>query len=186
MTGTHESRQVRRKLVLELVSLAVPLAAAVGFSCVLVAHTSTRLGLFATLVTALVTLVGWTWHRRRHPPTIETHTEYEPGPRPDAGDEDAEDDGPWDWVIGMLLVVAVGVGIAVVAITGRFLLSLIVIATFAVVDSASDLGDVVLATLYTLGVGLVVELGVVGPLGRRWDLDVDETPGLSPAHRPAH
>ena len=44
--------------------------------------------------------------------------------------------------------------------------------------SDSDLGDVALATVLTLGAAAVVELVVVAPLSRLWDLSTDEGPGL--------
>ena len=180
MTQSTRSELERRKVALELVSLVVPVATAVGACTVLVAHTSVGYGLSATLVTALAAAGCWTWHRHRHPATIEPPTDYDPGPGDGFASEEAE--GPWDRFVGLLLTVAIVVGIAVVAITSRFLLALIVIATFTIFHGAAEPGDVVLATLCTLAVGLLAELGVVSPLGRRWNLDVDQTPGLSPAH----
>ncbi len=77
----------------------------------------------------------------------------------------------------MLLVGSLAAVVAI-GVVVRFTLALAIIVLFTVVDSDSDLGDVALATLLTLGAAAVVELAVVLPLSRLWDLSIDEGPGL--------
>jgi hypothetical protein len=175
----NERERTRRKVALEVLSLTVPLATAVGSSSAFLADASTTFAILIALTVLLTTAVGWVGYRYQHPPSTTAETTYELDVRNDAGLGEGDADSRWDRFTGTLLAAGVIVAIAVVAITTRFVLALLIVAGFALANSSSSLGSFVMAAAYTIAAGLVAELGVVAPLGRRWDLDVDEAPGLS-------
>lgn len=173
-------RQRRRKTVLEMISLAIPNAAAVFFSGHLVAEWgAVTAGMWAAL-TATVSGGYWTWHRGRYPARVGT-TAMSGQERHSPRREMAEDAGPiWDPV--NLLVVAVGaVAVVTVVVIGTlvaFLLPLMIILIVGVVAGGGDMGGVGSAAFATLGVAVVIEAAVVLPLSKLWGLSMDdEGPG---------
>lgn len=187
MTADVRTQQ-RRKVGLELLSLVVPLTAAVLFSSWYVVGWPRPVGALVAAATAVVLVVGWLWHRSHHAPSLEEWNDGPTGLEPDPVDDldhDLDLDHDGNGGVGSTLAALAIVGvIAVVAVTTRFLLPLLVIGLFAIAGSGSDLGDVLLATACTLAVGLLVELGLVEPLARRWGLSVDE-PVLTRSGPPA-
>ena len=171
--------RTRRTVALEVLSLTVPLATAVGSSSAFLAGASTTFAIVIAVTVLVTTAVGWVGYRYLNPPSIAAETEDEPDVRHDAGLGDGDADSRWDRFTGTLVAAGVVVAVAVVAMATRFVLALLIVAGFALANSSSSFGGVVLAAACTIGAGLVAELGVVAPLGRRWDLEVDEAPGLS-------
>ncbi|MCL8249816.1 hypothetical protein AERO_00330 [Aeromicrobium fastidiosum] len=179
MTG-RDGRQTRRKITLETLGFAVPVAAAVLCSGLVVATWSRDGAVLAALLTAVACTAVMLWHRSNHPASIapRSSSAAEAEAEASAGTDDVEDEGGrWD-VLTVVLFVASLTAVVVVGVVVRFTLALAVIVLFAVADSDSDLGDVALATVLTLGAAAVVELVVVAPLSRLWDLSTDEGPGL--------
>lgn len=169
------ARQTRRKVALEMLSFAVPVSASVLFSGEIVSTWSRDGALLAAALTAIACLAFLLWHRSRHPASVAPWgSSAEALPQEEDDDEDV---GGWDPFTLLLFVVSL-TAVVVAGVVVRFVLPLGVIVLFTVVDSDSDLGDVALATLLTLGVAAVVELGVVIPLSRLWNLSIDEGPGL--------
>ncbi|MBD8608515.1 hypothetical protein IFT73_16795 [Aeromicrobium sp. CFBP 8757] len=174
MTG-RDGRQTRRKITLETLSFSVPVTAAVLCSGLIVATWSRDGAVLAALLTAVACTAVMLWHRSNHPASIAPRGS---SAEADAGSDDVEDDGGrWDLFTVVLFAVSL-VAVVVAGVVVRFTLALAIIVLFAVVDSDSDLGDVALATVVTLGAAAVVELVVVIPLSRLWDLSTDEGPGL--------
>lgn len=164
-------RQTRRKVTLESLSLAGPIAAAFFFSGELVVDWPRRTSALLALGVAVLLVSFWIWHRRRHPASIAA-------PAPDAEEasgDGADDDGRWDLFTLLLLGLSL-VGVVLIGVVGRFILPLLVIVLFGVGDSGSDLGDVVVAAGCMLAVSFVLELGIVLPLSKRWNLAIDEDP----------
>ncbi|KQX74258.1 hypothetical protein [Aeromicrobium sp. Root472D3] len=177
MTG-RDGRQTRRKITLETLSFAVPVTAAVLCSGLVVATWSRDDALLAALLTAVACTAVMLWHRSNHPASIAPRSSSAAEAEASAGTDDVEDEGGrWD-VLTVVLFVASLTAVVVVGVVVRFTPALAVIVLFAVADSDSDLGDVALATVLTLGAAAVVELVVVAPLSRLWDLSTDEGPGL--------
>lgn len=175
-----ELSRVRRKVSLEVLSLAVPVAAAAGSSSIFVTSASSTFALLVALTVLMATTVGWVGYRYRNPPSTAAETTYEPDHQSDAWTGDGDAGSRWDRFTGTLLAAGVVLAVAVVAATTRFVLALLVVTAFALGHGSSSLGGFAMAAACTIAVGLVLELGVVAPLGRRWDLDVDEPPGLTP------
>lgn len=169
------ARLTRRKVALEALSFAVPVSASVLFSGEVVAKWSRDGALTATVLTAIACLAFLLWHRSHHPASVAPWGSSAEAPRHE--DADDEEVGGWDAFILLLFVVSL-TAVVVAGVVVRFMLPLGIIVLFTVVDSDSDLGDVALATLLTLAVAAVVELGVVIPLSRLWNLSIDEGPGL--------
>jgi hypothetical protein len=169
-------RQTRRKVTLEALSFAVPVSASVLFSGEVVAKWSRDGALTAAALTAIACLAFLLWHRSRHPASVAPWGSSGEAPRHEEAEDD-EEAGGWDPFTLLLFVVSLTT-VVVAGVVVRFMLPLGIIVLFTLVDSDSDLGDVALATLLTLAVAAVVELGVVIPLSRLWNLSNDEGPGL--------
>lgn len=161
----------RRTTVLEALSLAVPLGAAVLSSGLLVADWPLVAGVLPALLTALLAAASWGRHRHRHPAEVRTPEPAVPaGP---SGAEDADEDhGRWDWFTLALLGVSV-VALVVVSVLVMFLVPLAVIVVFAVLVDGAEARDVLLAVGATLGAALVLEVAVTLPLSRRWSIPRD-------------
>ncbi|AWB93296.1 hypothetical protein [Aeromicrobium chenweiae] len=168
-TSTFVRRQTRRKVALEVLSLAVPISSAVFFSGALIAGWSWRISSVVALLTAVGLFAYWAWHRSVHPADIE------PPPAEDPDEAADDDDGRWDWFTVLLLVVGV-IGVVVVGLVGSFVVPLLVILLFWLTSSGADVGDVAGATIAMLGVSCVLELAIVLPLCRRWNLDPEAKP----------
>jgi hypothetical protein len=168
-------RQTRRKVALEMLSLAVPTSSAVYFSGDVIAGWAPQVTVPATALTAVACLAFLLWHRSRFPASVATWGSSDEPP----SDDEVEDDegGRWDLFTILLFVVSL-TAVVVAGVVVRFAMPLAVIVLFVVVDSESDLGDAAFATLAMLGAAAVVELVVVIPLSRLWDLSIDEPPGL--------
>lgn len=169
-----KGRQTRRKVALEALSFAVPVSASVLFSGEVVAKWSRDGALTAAALTAIACLAFLLWHRSRHPASVAPWGSSAEAPQHEEADDEV---GGWDPFTLLLFVVSM-TAVVVAGVVVRFVLPLGIIVLFTVVDSDSDLGDVALATLLTLGVAAVVELAVVIPLSRLWNLSIDEGPGL--------
>ncbi|MCG8151957.1 hypothetical protein GUY44_15825, partial [Pimelobacter simplex] len=90
----HTRRQIRRKVTLESMSLAVPIAAAFFFSGELIVAWPRRASLLLAAGVAVVLVSFWIWHRRRYPASIAAPSQES---EDEAGaDEDEDDDGRWD------------------------------------------------------------------------------------------
>lgn len=170
---TDVRRQTRRKVTLELLGLVVPAVAAVLLSGELVVDWERRTSVLVGLLTAAVLVGSWLWHRSRHPADLSP-------PAPDDEDDREDDGGPWS-PLDSLVAAALTVVVVVGGLALLCWLPLLVVLLFAVADSGSDLGDVLLAAGAALGVTVVLEVAVLGPLSRRWDLAHHDEPATSPA-----
>lgn len=155
-------------MTLESLSLAVPIAAALLFSGALVAAWRWPVTLTVAGATAVALTAFWVGHRRRYPASIAP-------PVPDPESETGEDDGRWDWFTLLLLGVSL-VAVVVVGVVARFVVPLLAIVLLALAYGDAGLGRVLAATGCTLAVAFVLELGLVLPLSRRWDLAIDDDP----------
>ncbi len=172
---SRDERQTRRKVLLETLSFAVPVSVAVLCSGEIISKWTRDGTLLAAGLTAVACVALMLWHRSNHPADIAPRGS---SAEETSGPDDVEDEGGrWDLFTIVLLVGSLA-AVVVISVVVRFTLALAIIVLFSVVDSDSDLGDVALATLLTLGAAAVVELAVVLPLSRLWDLSVDEGPGL--------
>lgn len=172
---TDVRRQTRRKVTLELLGLVVPTVTAVLLSGELVVDWDRRTSVLVGLLTAAVLVGSWLWHRSRHPADLSP-----PVPDDEDGREDEDDGGPWS-PLDSLVAAALT---AVVVVGGLVLLCwlpLLVVLLFAVADTGSELGDVLLAAGAALAVTVVLDVAILGPLGRRWDLAHHDEPAVSPA-----
>ena len=166
----HARRQTRRKVTLESLSLAVPIAAAFFFSGVFIVAWSQATSLLLAMGVSVPLVVFWIFHRRRFPANIAP-----PSPEPDKEPRDGEDDGRWDWFTLLLL----GASLIVVVVGGvvaRFVVPLAVIVLFGVGHSGPDLWYATVAAGCTLAVAFVLEFGIVLPLSKLWNLAIDEDP----------
>ena len=168
---TYVRRQTRRKVTLESVSLAVPIAAAFFFSGEFILAWPRRASLVLALGVAAALVTFWIWHRRRYPATIAA-----PSPEPEEESGDDDDGGRWDWFTLLLLLGASLVAVVIAGVIARFILPLLVVVLFGIGSSASGLGGVVVAVGCTLGTAFVLEFAVVLPLSKAWNLAIDEDP----------
>ncbi|MEO9323929.1 hypothetical protein ABFT23_10585 [Nocardioides sp. C4-1] len=167
----------RRKLVLELTSLTAVIASSVGFSGAFVAHWGAGASGRLAATTAVVVLLLWTAVRLRRPPVPKPWSVEDLCPDAGGVDEPVEESRRAR-VTGWLIALVVVGGFFVLAIAVRFFVPLWVVLGFAILDSSSALGDVMIAAMCTVAVGLGVEWGIVEPLSRRWDVDVDGVIGI--------
>lgn len=167
---TYVRRQTRRKVTLESLSLAVPIAAAFFFSGEFILAWPRRASLMLALGVAAALVTFWIWHRRRYPATIAA-----PSPEPEEESGDDDDGGRWDWFT-LLLLGASLVAVVIAGVIARFILPLLVLVLFGIGSSASGLGGVVVAAGCTLGTAFVLGFAVVLPLSKAWNLAIDEDP----------
>lgn len=163
------SRQTRRRVLLEILSLAVPLASAVFFSGESLGDWSLSTSLLASGVTVAASATFLIWHRKRFPADIS------PWPKSDEADKDVDSEsGWWDPLTILMFLVSVVV-VVVVGVFARFIHSILVIVFFAVIYGPA-LGDVAVVVGAMLGVSFVLEFGIAIPLCRCWNLDPDPEP----------
>lgn len=128
-------------------------------------------GLWAAFV-RLFSVGYWTWHRNRYPPRVKSIAEDDEERLPRR--EMAEDAGSV-WHPANLVVVAVGaMAVLTVFVLGTLvslLLPLMIVVCFAVITGGGGVGW---ALLGTLAAALVIELTVVLPLSKFWDLSMDD------------
>jgi hypothetical protein len=166
-------RQTRRKVFLEALSLVAPIGSAIFFSGRFVVSWPLPTTLAVTGLSAVALMIYWIWHRSTYPASI---APWGSSDEPDDPADEVEDEGG-RWDLFMIVLTVVGVTtVVVLGIVARFVLALLVIVLFAAAHSGSELGDVASAVLAMLGVSFVVEVGVVIPLSRVWDLSIDEEP----------
>lgn len=173
MTTDELRLQTRRKIFLEVLSLAVPIASALYFSAQFIGQWSNRSTQLAAISTVAILTGYWIWRRSRVPATIS------PPKKDDVEDDEDEGEvGPW-WdpftILLFLITLVAIVGVVAVGIFVNFLLSLLVILAF-VIGYDPSFGDVTITVGATLGVSFVLEFGVVLPLARLWNLDPDAEP----------
>ena len=170
--------QRRRRTALETVALVVPIAVAVLASGLLVADWPLVASLLWALVSGLIAMAYWMWHRGRYPAVVDPPT---PEP-PRARAERHEDAGPI-WHPVNLLVLAVGavvvVSFALVGMVAALLLPLLIILGFGIADGWSDPGALGIATLCVAAVAVALEFALLIPLSKRWGLPVEATPRRS-------
>lgn len=171
-----ERRQRRRKTTLEMIGLVGPNAAAVFFSGHLVLSWTVVSSALWALFAGLVTAAYWSWHRSRFPANIDAPVEERTTRERVEMHEDA---GPI-WHPINLLVLGVGAvvvtSLVVIGVLVSFILPMLIIVGFGVADQWSDLGTLGTATLWTLGVAMVLEIGLVIPLSKLWGLSLDAGP----------
>jgi hypothetical protein len=175
--STHVTRQTRRKVGLELLSLVACIGSAVFFSGVFIAAWSMRPTVVVTLLTAGGLISYWVWHRSRHPANIDP-----PEAEVEKNDDDAGDRWEWYWVLAFGVTL---VGVVIIGLISTFLFGLLVIVLFGLgYSDVSDAGDVTSAVLAMFAVSAVAEFALVIPLSKRWNLDFEAEPEPRDASSP--
>ncbi|WP_182523952.1 hypothetical protein [Nocardioides dongkuii] len=173
-------RQVRRKVTLEVLSLAVPTSAAVFLSGRWILEWNRGDATLVTVVTAAVLGALWLWRRTKVPATIEVEVEADADAEGErelgTSEEDSGEDGRWDLSSVLLVAVAAVAVVALVAVglLVQFLLPLSVVLLFSLAHGSPGLADVASTVGATLAVAFVLELVVVLPLSRWWGLPFDD------------
>lgn len=166
------SRQRRRKTLLEAVELVVPAAWAVYVSGRLVARWDQIASVTCALIAGLVLTTYWIWHRRRFPANVaatDGASIREKRERP------TETRSIWAWD-NLLLVVFIALAWVVTVVVGllvAFMLPLAIVVGFAVFEGGADGSSIWMAMLLTLGVAVVIDVGIVYPLARHWALPME-------------
>ena len=162
--------QRRRKNLLEMVSLAVPIGSAVFMSGVVITDWSRQMSAVITAVVVLGSIAGFCAYRAKRPANVtESPARDESADTP--GQQEEEDDGRWDLftlaLLGVSIVVVVTVGLLL-----QFMIPLTIIFVFAGFGSAS-LAEVAIVVGATLATAFVFEFAVSIPLSKRWGLSID-------------